>query len=121
MAHEVRIRRVYEGVPVEGSAVLVDRVWPRGFRKEKLGGALWLRELGPSAALRGWFGHRPERWEEFRRRYRRELDGPEQRALIEQLAGLAGKGPLTLLYGARDTEHNQAVVIREVVEEHLSS
>jgi uncharacterized protein YeaO (DUF488 family) len=121
VAHEVRIQRVYEGVPAKGSAVLVDRVWPRGIKKEKLGRTLWLRELGPSNELRGWFGHKAERWEEFRRRYSGELDRPEQRELLEQLVELARKGSLTLLYSARDTEHNQAAVIREVVEERLRS
>lgn len=119
MAHKVDIQRVYDGAPPKGKAVLVDRVWPRGIKKEKLGGALWLRELGPSDELRGWFGHRPERWEEFRRRYRAELEQPQQQELVNRLVELARAGTLTLLYGARDTERNQAVVIREVVEERL--
>ena len=121
MTHRITIRRVYEGVPDEGVAVLVDRVWPRGIKKERLGSARWLRELGPSNELRSWFGHRPERWEEFRRRYREELERPQQQVLMEQLVELGQTGPLTLLYGARDTERNQAVVIREVVEGRLRS
>lgn len=121
MAHKVRIQRVYEGTPATGKAVLVDRVWPRGIKKEELGADLWLREIGPSDALRTWFGHRPERWEDFRHRYRAELEAPQQRELVRQLVDLARKGPLTLLYGARDTERNQAVVIQEVVEEKLRS
>lgn len=121
MAHTVRIQRVYDGVPAKGKAVLVDRVWPRGIKKERLGDAPWFRDLGPSDALRGWFGHRPERWDEFRRRYRAELEQPEQRELVGRLVDLARAGTLTLLYGARDTERNQAVVIREMVEEQLGS
>jgi uncharacterized protein YeaO (DUF488 family) len=119
VAHAVRIQRVYDGVPAEGVAVLVDRIWPRGIKKEKLADALWLREVGPSNELRAWFGHRPDRWVEFRRRYRAELDRPQQRELVEQLVDTARERPLTLLYGARDTERNQAAVIKEVVEERL--
>src|SRR5262245_57619999 len=83
----------------------------------------WARTPGSarSDALRAWFGHRPERWDEFRRHYRAELTRPEQQQLVEQLVELARKGPLTLLYGARDTERNQAVVIRELIEEQLHS
>jgi uncharacterized protein YeaO (DUF488 family) len=121
VADRVRIQRVYDRAPAEGKAVLVDRVWPRGIRKEKLNADLWMREIAPSDALRGWFRHRPERWDEFCRRYRAELDQPENRELVKQLVEMARSGPLTLLYGARDTERNQAVVIREVIEERLRS
>lgn len=121
MASRVMIQRVYEGMPEKGVAVLVDRVWPRGITKEQLGNTLWMRELGPSDELRRWFGHRAERWEEFRRRYREELDRPPRRELIDELLELSRKGPLTLLYGARDTKRNQAAVIRELVEERLDS
>jgi uncharacterized protein YeaO (DUF488 family) len=119
MTLSVRIQRVYDRQPTSGKTVLVDRVWPRGIKKEQLDADLWLREIGPSDELRRWFGHRPERWDEFRRRYRAELDQPRQRELLGQLVELAGKGPLTLLYGARDTERNQAVVVRELLEERL--
>ena len=101
--------------------MLVDRVWPRGITKAELGDFLWLREVGPSNELRRWFGHRPDRWQEFRRRYRVELERPEQQEILAQLVALARAGPVTLLYGARDTERNQAVVIREVLEERLRS
>jgi len=121
MTHSVRIQRVYEGKPTSGKVVLVDRLWPRGIKKEQLGTDLWLREIGPSDELRRWFGHRPERWDEFRRRYRAELDQPRQQELLGQLLQLARKGPLTLLYGARDTERNEAAVIRELIEERLRS
>ncbi|HKA11724.1 MAG TPA: DUF488 family protein [Candidatus Dormibacteraeota bacterium] len=121
VTYRVDIQRVYDALPVSGQAVLVDRVWPRGIKKAQLGADTWLREIGPSDALRAWFGHRPERWDEFRRHYRAELTRPEQQQLVEQLVELARKGPLTLLYGARDTERNQAVVIRELIEEQLHS
>ncbi len=121
MTHSVRIQRLYERKPTSGKVVLVDRVWPRGIKKEQLGPDLWLGEIGPSDELRRWFGHRPERWDEFRRRYRAELDQPRQQELLGQLLELARKGPLTLLYGARDTERNQAAVIRELIEERLRS
>ena len=121
VTYRVDIQRLYDALPVSGQAVLVDRVWPRGIKKEQLDADIWLREIGPSDALRAWFGHRPERWDEFRRRYRAELTRPEQRQLVEQLVELARKGPLTLLYGARDTERNQAVVIRELIEAQLPS
>lgn len=116
---QVRIQRVYEGAAPVGQAVLVDRIWPRGIRKETLGAHIWLRDIGPSDALRAWFGHRPESWEEFRRRYRVELDREPRRDLIDELVEMARAGPVTLLYGARDREQNQAVVIREVLEEKL--
>lgn len=116
----IDVERVYGATERgPGARVLVDRVWPRGVRKESLGLDLWLRELGPSDGLRKWFGHRPERWEEFRRRYRTELGHPQQHELLEQLADLAHKGPVTLLYSARDEQRNQAVVVREVLEERL--
>lgn len=119
MTSAVQIQRVYERRPVKGKAVLVDRIWPRGIKKEELGSHPWMRELGPSTELRQWFGHRPERWQEFRRRYRAELDRPQQRELLDELVAMARKRPLTLLYGARDTERNQAAVIKELLEERL--
>jgi uncharacterized protein YeaO (DUF488 family) len=111
----VRLRRAYDPpAPADGGRVLVDRLWPRGVSREQLRVDAWLRDLGPSDALRRWFGHDPARWEEFRRRYRRELAA--KRALLDELAGYARGGTLTLVYGARDPEHNQAVVIKELLE-----
>jgi uncharacterized protein YeaO (DUF488 family) len=118
----IRLQRVYgESRPAAGKRVLVDRVWPRGVRKESLAPDLWLRDLGPSDELRRWFGHRPDRWPEFERRYRAELTGPPQRDLLDQLVELARQGPVTLLYGARDEQRNQAVVLRSVIEERLAA
>ncbi len=115
---DVRLQRVHEpdeGAP--GKRVLVARVWPRGIKRESLHLDRWLPELGPSRDLRRWFGHRPERWEVFRLRCRAELEKPEQRRHLQELPALTSEGPLILLYGARDTTHNQAVVPREVLEE----
>lgn len=118
---QIYLQRVYDlAGPTVGKRILVDRLWPRGLKKEDLHLDAWLREIAPSAGLRNWFGHDPERWEEFQRRYREELMEPARKAELEKLAELAGQGPMTLLFGARDTEHNQAVVIRAVLEEMLT-
>jgi uncharacterized protein YeaO (DUF488 family) len=111
----VRIKRVYEAASKDdGARVLVDRVWPRGITKEDAALALWLKDIAPSTALRKWFGHDPARWDAFRERYRRELDtnGPA----VGQLRELIHAGPVTLLYGARDTAHNQAVALAEYIQ-----
>ena len=119
----VRLRRVYDPADPSGDGfrVLVDRVWPRGVRREELAVDAWLREVAPSDELRRWFGHRQERWDEFRRRYRSELQAPERRQVLDELEHRARQGPLTLLFGARDAERNQAAVIGEVLEERLKS
>lgn len=107
-----RIKRVYEPrAPGDGQRVLVDRVWPRGFGKEKLRDVIWLKDIAPSTDLRKWFGHRPERWEQFRARYAAEIDrNPDS---LAKLRALCARGPVTLLYSARDEEHNQALVLAE--------
>ena len=110
----VRLARVYDQPDKDdGMRILVDRVWPRGLTKAKAQVDEWLRELGPSTALRKWFGHDPKRWEEFRTRYRAELSEPEQRDRLDHVRKLATKQRVTLVYGAKDTEHNQAIVIAE--------
>ena len=93
----------------------MDRIWPLGVSKKEAHVDEWLRELGPSTELRKWFAHDPERWEEFRKRYRSELNAPQQRQRLEHLRDIAGHERLSLLYGAKDREHNQAVVIAEIV------
>lgn len=111
----VTIERVYDHSGSGGGRrVLVDRVWPRGVSKAKAGVDLWLKDVGPSTELRQWFGHAPERWAEFRRRYRAELAANP--AFVE-LRALADGGDLTLVYSARDREHNQAVVLAELLSE----
>ncbi|WP_378949976.1 DUF488 domain-containing protein [Mesorhizobium sp. ANAO-SY3R2] len=110
----IKIKRVYE--PHDGDdgfRVLVDRVWPRGITKERAAVDLWLKEVAPSTELRKWFGHDPQRWDEFRARYRTELEA--QPTLVELLRDRAAKGALTLVYSAHDEAHNQAVVLKEVL------
>lgn len=101
-----------------GRLFLVERMWPRGVRKEELSDVTWLRDVAPSAELRMWFGHDPTRWEEFRKRYRAELEGGPAGAALEELRRQAGKDEVTLLYSARDEEHNSAVVLAEALDEH---
>lgn len=117
----LRVRRVYEPPePQDGFRVLVDRLWPRGLSKEAARVDLWARELAPSDRLRRWFGHDPLKWEEFRRRYREELSRSPARELVQQLAERARRGTVTLLFGARDERHNNAVVLAEVLQERLA-
>lgn len=116
----VRLKRVYEPAEqTDGYRVLVDRLWPRGLRKEQAQLDAWLRELAPSSELRREFGHDPARWDEFRRRYREELAAPERRALLVELRERAAQGALTLLYAARDTAHNNALVVRDALIDSL--
>lgn len=106
----IRVRRVYDPLmPDDGARVLVDRLWPRGVSKEHAHLTLWLKEVAPSTALRNWFDHDPAKWDEFRTRYLAELD--TNSSVVSQIAALAEQGPVTLLYGARDTQHNEAVVL----------
>ncbi|HKX18868.1 MAG TPA: DUF488 family protein [bacterium] len=106
------LRRAYDPpAPRDGPRVLVDRVWPRGVSTQRLKIVAWLKEIGPSTPLRKWFGHDPARWPVFRARFRKELAAKEP--LLDELAGYARRGRLTLVFGARDSEHNQAVVIKE--------
>ena len=114
----IQVKRVYTPpAPDDGSRVLVERLWPRGMRKEALPLAGWVKAVAPSAALRRWFGHDPQKWEEFQRRYVTELDSnPEAwRPLLER----ARRGTLTLLYSARDPDHNSAVVLKSYLEAKL--
>ena len=112
---EVRLKRAYDPpAPEDGTRVLVDRLWPRGLKRASAGIDLWLKDVAPSAELRRWFGHDPKRWAEFQRRYRAEL--AEQPAALATLRGLMAKRrPLTLLYAARDAEHNNAIVLRDTL------
>ena len=113
----IRIKRVYETPHAhDGIRILVDRIWPRGCTKEQARLDAWRKELAPSTALRTWFGHDPAKWMEFRTRYRKELNRPEQNRAIEDLARLAQAQTVTLLYGASDKEHNQAVVLKECID-----
>jgi uncharacterized protein YeaO (DUF488 family) len=110
----LRVKRIYDPPADEdGVRVLVDRVWPRGLSKEKAQIDHWLKDVAPSTALRRWFGHDPARWAEFRRRYRAEL--AETAGPLQALRALIRGKRATLLYGARDEQHNQAVVLAEVL------
>jgi uncharacterized protein YeaO (DUF488 family) len=97
--------------------VLVDRVWPRGLKKEQVKADLWLKDAAPSSALRKWFAHDPSRWEAFKTRYFDELDARTEP--VARLLDLAGRGRLTLLFSARDVEHNQAVALKSYLIERL--
>ena len=112
----VRIKRIYEPVGTDdGQRILVDGIWPRGVSRDDARLDAWMPKVAPSTELRKWFGHDSDRWAEFSTRYRRELDeNPE----LGELVALATAAPTTLLYGARDTDHNQAVVLAAVLAEH---
>ena len=115
---DIRLKRAYEpAVPSDGRRVLIDRLWPRGVSREQAKLDEWEKELAPSAKLREWFGHDPSRFEEFRRRYIEELR--PQRSRLTELRRRAHKSTLTLVYSARDTEHNDAVVLAEVLRRGL--
>jgi uncharacterized protein YeaO (DUF488 family) len=113
MVHMKRARDPREAG--DGYRVLVDRLWPRGVRKEALPIDAWMKEIAPSDELRRWFGHDPARFEGFAERYRDELRHEPAASLLAELVARARKGAVTLVYGASDTEHNQAVVLREVL------
>lgn len=119
MGARIWIRRAYDPpTRNDGYRMLVDRVWPRGVAKDEARIDEWSREVAPSTELRRWFGHDPGRWAEFRDRYRQELAGRVDQ--IDRLLRRAGQGRVTLVYGARDEAHNNAVVLREYLEERLS-
>lgn len=108
----IKIKRVYEKADeADGFRVLVDRLWPRGITKNKSKINLWLKDIAPSDELRGWFSHDPRRWKEFKRRYFQELRDKSQ--LVKTLKDNLQEGTITLLYGAKDTKQNNAVVLQE--------
>ena len=114
----IKIKRVYEQpADDDGSRILVDRLWPRGLTKEKAHVDLWLKEIAPSAELRQWFRHDPEKWKRFRGRYETELRHNGQ--LIEMLTKKAREGTITLMYGARDEKHNEALVLKQFLERQV--
>jgi uncharacterized protein YeaO (DUF488 family) len=115
---DIRIKRVYDPPDAEdGARVLVDRLWPRGLRKNAAALTLWLKDIAPSAELRRWFSHDPARWAEFDRRYRAEL--ADNDAVVARLAELVKRGRVSLVYGAHDPRHNQAVVLQAYLHEYL--
>lgn len=113
-ADHIKLKRAYEkSAPGDGTRILVDRLWPRGVSKAEAALDHWTKELAPSTKLRQWFGHDPARWQEFRERYRQEVR--QHRDQLRQVRDLARKGPVTLVYAARDEEHNEAVVLRNLL------
>jgi uncharacterized protein YeaO (DUF488 family) len=113
-AANIKLKRAYDRSRADdGKRILIDRLWPRGLSKADAAIDEWMKELAPSAALRKWFGHDPARWQEFRRRYRKELLQHSEQ--FERLRALARHGPVTLIFSARDEVHNDAVVLRDVL------
>lgn len=112
---KIKIKRIYENPEKDdGFRVLVDRLWPRGFTKEKAHVDLWLKDIAPTTELRKWFNHIPEKWAEFKKRYRSEIRGNKE--ALSQLKEVMKKGQVTLIYAAKDEEHNAAVVLLEELE-----
>ncbi len=116
----VKIKRAYEKASrADGYRVLVDRLWPRGMTKDALPVDLWAKDLAPSSELRRWFGHDPAKFREFVTRYHAELRTSAARAVLADLTRRAAHGTVTLVYGARDAEHNNAVVLRDAIDDAL--
>lgn len=110
------LKRVYDAPePGDGTRVLVERLWPRGLSKERAHVDLWLKEVAPSHELRTWFGHDPQKFAEFRRRYQAELASETGQKALATLRELAQREPVTLVFAAHDTEHNNAVVLRDLL------
>lgn len=116
-ADHVRLKRAYEPpAPDDGMRILIDRLWPRGIKKTDAAIDEWMKEIAPSAELRKWFGHDPERWHEFRRRYQSEIRRhPDE---LDRLRALARHGRITLVFAARDEVHNDAVVLKDLLLDH---
>ena len=111
----IHVKRVYDKPSRnDGVRVLVDRLWPRGLTKERAAVDVWLKDVAPTTELRKWFGHEPSRWKQFQTRYRRELD--EKTDALQSLRAMSAKRTITLLYGARDEEHNEALVLKSVLD-----
>jgi uncharacterized protein YeaO (DUF488 family) len=112
---DIRTKRVYDPASADdGYRVLVDRLWPRGMTKERVGADAWMKELAPSTELRKWFRHETPKWAEFKLRYFHELD--EKHDDLDELGQITDKGAVTLLYAAQDTEHNHAVALKQFLE-----
>lgn len=117
---QIWLKRAYEEPgPRDGTRVLVDRLWPRGVSKDEADIDLWLKEIAPSDRLRKWFGHDPGRWEEFKKRYYRELEDPDSRA-IDKLAEIAGQGRVTLVFSAKNERRNNAAALKEYMKDRFS-
>lgn len=118
----VHIKRAYDPASRgDGTRILVDRLWPRGLKKDEVNVVKWMKELGPSTELRKSFGHDPAHWKEFRTRYKAELRRAEARELLKEISKAAARGTVTLVYSAKDEKHNQAIVISEVLDAHRNA
>ena len=116
LAMQIWLKRAYDKPePVDGTRVLVDRLWPRGLKKEDARLNVWLKEIAPSDDLRKWFGHDPDKWDEFKKRYAGELKGNAE--AVKKLREIIEEGRVTLIYGAKDEQHNNAVVLKQYMEE----
>jgi uncharacterized protein YeaO (DUF488 family) len=114
----IRLKRAYETPgDDDGQRLLVERLWPRGVSREAASLSGWLKDLAPSPELRRWFNHDPQRWEEFQQRYAAELQAADRQALLRQLAETAQHETVTLIYAARDTQRNSAVVLKQLLEQ----
>lgn len=114
----ITIKRVYKPVnEADGKRVLVDRLWPRGISKEKAKIDEWMKDIAPSNELRKWFNHDPEKFEEFSQKYKEELKEPEKKKELDKLIEMSDGNTVTLVYSAKDEEHNQAVVLKHYLEE----
>ena len=112
----IKIKRIYDPVSKDdGKRILVDRLWPRGVKKEKAAIDEWLKDIAPSDELRKWFSHDPEKWQEFKKRYKKELSDSDKASLVKKLKAEAKKGTITFLFAAKDTEHDNAMVLKEAI------
>ena len=122
MPSQIRVRRAYAPPsPDDGARVLVDRIWPRGLRKDAARLDEWAKDVAPSTELRKWYGHDPAKFDEFRRRYTEELSGSAQRKELGKLRALAAAGPVTLLTATRDVEISQAAVLAQILRRDIGS
>jgi uncharacterized protein YeaO (DUF488 family) len=118
----VQVRRVYdEPIRMDGTRVLVDRLWPRGLSKDRAALDDWCQQIAPSTQLRAWYGHDPEKFDEFRRRYQAELEEPEQAAAMKHLRGLAKDKTLTLLTATKRADISEAAVLADLIKEYPQS
>lgn len=118
----LKVKRIYEKPsPADGQRFLVDRLWPRGLKKEDAHLQAWLKDLAPSTDLRRWFSHDPQHWEEFQQRYVKELEDPQKAPQIKILLERARQGIATLVFAAKDTKKNNAVVLKQYLEQQLNS
>jgi uncharacterized protein YeaO (DUF488 family) len=116
----INLKRIYDPPShADGKRILVDRLWPRGIKKEDAKLDEWLKDIAPSSELRKWFGHEPNKWSEFKTRYQKELAGKAD--IVKPLRDAAKKGVVTLLFSAKDIERNNAVVLKEVIDRHTSN